>query len=206
MKIANELVLISDVRGSYLQHLIVPAVGEEIDQKTGKPKQKWSGSWILDKVQNADTIKILQEATKKLEARAAESKIHLKAGLRALHEGTERQFDTQGNPREGYDEKVMYLVTNTTRKPRVFRAQFVNGKPVEITDPLECYSGAYYRAHVSLYVYQNAKGNGITASLNWVQFLRDGEPFTSGPGLTGLTDVSTGESVKEASDEDGPIG
>lgn len=50
----------------------------------------------------------------------------------------------------------------------------------EITDSVECYAGAYYRANFGAYAY-NKKGNkGVAFGLNNIQKVRDGEPLDVG--------------------------
>ena len=49
-----------------------------------------------------------------------------------------------------------------------------------ITDPKELYSGCYGRAILNFYVYENSGNKGVTAGLNGVMKLYDGEPLCGG--------------------------
>lgn len=50
---------------------------------------------------------------------------------------------------------------------------------VEVTDPEEIYSGAYFRASIRPYAYEFEKTKGVAISLDNVMKTRDGEKFTS---------------------------
>lgn len=53
------------------------------------------------------------------------------------------------------------------------------GRWARIYDPTRIYSGAYGRASIGAFAYNN-KSVGIAFGLNAVQFIRDGEPFGAG--------------------------
>lgn len=56
----------------------------------------------------------------------------------------------------------------------------VDSDKVPITDPLEIYSGCYGRAVINFYVYDTNGNKGITAGLNGIMKLYDGEPLAGG--------------------------
>lgn len=53
----------------------------------------------------------------------------------------------------------------------------VNADKTPITVPTELYSGCYGRAVISFYVYDTAGNKGVSAGLNGVMKLSDGEPL-----------------------------
>ena len=56
----------------------------------------------------------------------------------------------------------------------------VDANKVPITDPKELYSGCYGRAILNFYVYDYMGKKGISAGLNGIMKLHDGEPLGGG--------------------------
>lgn len=50
----------------------------------------------------------------------------------------------------------------------------------EITDSVECYAGAYYRANIGVYAYDHKGNKGVAFGLHNIQKVRDGEPLDVG--------------------------
>lgn len=67
------------------------------------------------------------------------------------------------------------ITTNSKRKPVI-----VYSDKTPITEEGEFYSGCYGRAIINFYFYDKAGNKGITAGLNGVMKLHDGEPLSGG--------------------------
>ncbi len=83
-----------------------------------------------------------------------------------LRDGDE---DQPGDGGEEFDNCYWMNVTCKTKPGVVGR----NLEP--IMDPSEVYSGCYARVSINLFPYSASGNNGVSAGLNNVQFLRDGE-------------------------------
>jgi hypothetical protein len=86
-----------------------------------------------------------------------------------LHEGSEKDFD-------GYDETIMFISSSSARRPVVVDKDLrplvgEDGKP---------YAGCYVNCTLRLWAQDNKYGKRINASLEAVQFARDGEAFGAG--------------------------
>jgi len=176
--ITSKTVILKNVRGSYLNLF---------EGKVTPPSttRKWGGTLLMDKVANAADIAALQKAIAEINAEATAAK--LKPTKFPLHDGALKE------DKDGYGANVAYLVCNNRRAPMVIRARKVGGVFVPITDPLEAYSGAYYNAKVNLYFYDATKlqgSRGITASLEVLQFSKDGETFSHKITTDGLEEVA----------------
>ena len=69
----------------------------------------------------------------------------------------------------------MVLTVTSRNKPVV-----VGADKAPLTDPQEVYSGCYGRAVLNFYVYDTAGSIGVTAGLNGIMKLEDGEPLAGG--------------------------
>ena len=69
-----------------------------------------------------------------------------------------------------------YVMTVSAKNPPVI----VNSDKTPITDPRELYSGCYGRAVLNFYVYDTQGNKGVSAGLNGVMKLYDGEPLGGG--------------------------
>lgn len=56
----------------------------------------------------------------------------------------------------------------------------VNADKTPLSDPQELYSGCYGRAIINFYVYDNTGNKGLSAGLNGIMKLSDGEPLAGG--------------------------
>lgn len=73
------------------------------------------------------------------------------------------------------DAIVMTFSANEDRRPGIVDAQLQ-----DIIDDSECYSGAWYRAQVRAYAYDQAGNKGVSFGLENVQKTRDDEPLGNG--------------------------
>ena len=98
--------------------------------------------------------------------------IKLKDDKKPLHDGSERE------DKDGYGDGVMWVSAKSTKPfPIVDRdpsvpLTAVSGKP---------YGGCYVNAVIRIYAYKHElSGPGVSASLEAVQFYKDGESFGAG--------------------------
>lgn len=111
-----------------------------------------------------------------------------------IHDGD----GTRDNGEEyGPECKGCYVVTVSSTNPPVIVDSFKN----PITDPTELYSGCYGRAIINFYVYDYMGKRGISAGLNGIMKLHDGEPLAGGV----VTD-SDWDDGWEDDDDDGLLG
>lgn len=73
------------------------------------------------------------------------------------------------------DAVVMTFSANENRRPGV-----VDANLNDIIDESECYSGAWYRAQVRAYAYDQAGNKGVSFGLENLQKLRDDDPLGGG--------------------------
>lgn len=88
-----------------------------------------------------------------------------------------RTNDELENPIDGIgdDWTVMTFTANADRRPGL-----VDGNLNDIIDEADVYSGAWFRAQVRAYAYENAGNKGVSFGLQNVQKLRDDEPMGGG--------------------------
>lgn len=90
-----------------------------------------------------------------------------------LHDG---DGYTENGAEFGPECKGHYVISvSSNRKPVIIDAQ-----KNPITDPTELYSGCYGRAIINFFVYNTAGRVGISAGLNGIMKLYDGEPLAGG--------------------------
>lgn len=70
---------------------------------------------------------------------------------------------------------VISVTSSAERKPVI-----VYGDKTPMTEPTEMYSGCYGKAVINFFVYNTAGKVGITAGLNGIMKLEDGEPLSGG--------------------------
>jgi ssDNA-binding protein len=75
----------------------------------------------------------------------------------------------------GDDWVVMSFSANEDRRPGL-----VDAKLQDITDDMDVYSGAWYRAQVRAFAYDTAGNKGVSFGLQNVQKLRDDDPLGNG--------------------------
>ena len=171
-------IVLENVRASYLSLFTAKAF------KPGD-KEKFSATAIMDKVKNAEAIKLVQRTIKAVGDEQWGAGKWPKLKGTCLHEGTERRDpqkypDTDGYP-DGYGPGCMYLTASTDKRVAV-----VNRDLTPITkEDLTVYSGCYINMSIQIYASDNKLhpeyGKGIYAALRTVQFVRKGEAFGSAP-------------------------
>ena len=159
-------VFLTDVRLSF-PYLYQPAPPYKNLQGS---QSKYSAKLLLDKVENVDSIKRVQEAYEHL---ATVHKVDTKHLERTNLNGL--LLKDGANSKHEEMHKYYYVSASSKRKPLVIDPQ---GKdiPEENSEDL-VYGGAYVNA--KLYVYYTDIHNGFPALLLGLQFNRHGEPFGS---------------------------
>jgi hypothetical protein len=151
-----------NVRLSY-PHLFKPQVPDGGDPKA---EPKYSASFILDKKAHAVTIKTLEAAIEEL---IKDKKLRVDPDKRCLKDGAWKP-DT-------YGPEVMFINSSNTKRPTVVD----RGKRPVTEDDNVIYGGCYVNAVIRLWAQDNKFGRRINASLEVVQFVKDGEPFGRKP-------------------------
>lgn len=109
-----------------------------------------------------------------------------------------RTNDELDNPIEGIpaDWIVMNFTANEDRRPGI-----VDPNLQDVIDESVVYSGAWYRAEVRAYGYDQAGNKGVAFGLQNIQKLRDDEPIGAGrkPANKVFSAVSGGDAPKNAS-------
>lgn len=132
----------------------------------GEDTGKYEATFVLDKVEHADVIKKIEAESLRLQkeeikAKVSPDKLCLKDG------------DETGRPEF---EGKMTIKASTKKRPTVIDR---NKSPITEDDNV-VYAGCYVNAFITLWAQNNSYGKRINASLEGVQFARDGEPFGSG--------------------------
>jgi len=125
----------------------------------------------------------------------------IKADKKCLRDGDEENWD-------GY-EGNMYLSANSKleRRPRVITNRKDAAKKwieADLGEKACPYSGCYVNVIVRIWFQDNEHGRRVNASLEAVQFLRDGEPF--GAGSIDVDDAFDEDDVGEYGEIDDPYG
>lgn len=94
----------------------------------------------------------------------------------------------------GPECKGHYVMTVSSNRPPVI----VNADKTPLTDPQELYSGCYGRAIINFYVYDTQGNKGVTASLNGIMKLHDGEPLGGGV----ITDSDWDDDWEDGAEDD----
>lgn len=106
----------------------------------------------------------------------------------------------------GFDEGTVFINVSSKNQPRVVDKNKVNGAFPLIQDASKVYSGAYVRASVNAYAYDQKGNKGVAFGLNNVQFLTDGERL--GGGQTNPNDEfenAGGDNITDVSEDAGSV-
>lgn len=109
-----------------------------------------------------------------------------------------RRNDELDNPIVGVADEavVMTFSANEDRRPGI-----VDARLNDIIDESEVYAGAYYRAQVRAFYYENKGNKGVSFGLQNVQKLADGEPMGGRMSAAKAFDaVETGDSAASVFD------
>lgn len=155
--------------------------------------EKYSVTLLIPKSDKATLAKIkaAMEAAKAVYIERNGNK-KLPANLKStLHDGDgERPNGGEFGP----ECKGCYVITvSSNNKPVI-----VNADKTPLTEPSELYSGCYGRAIINFYVYDTQGNKGISAGLNGVMKLYDGEPL----GGSVVTDSDWDDGWEDDEDDD----
>jgi hypothetical protein len=148
-----------------------------VDAPGSEPK--FSASFILDKKTQGDQIKKVQEA---IDTLIKEEKLKVDPDKRCLKDGAVKP-DT-------YGDTVYFINSSSTLRPQVVDRKKT---PVAEADNI-VYGGCYVNAVIRLWAQNNQFGKRINASLEVVQFVKDGEAFGRKP-------VDVDEALPDLDDE-----
>jgi hypothetical protein len=163
-KLDNTKVVTNEVRFSYA-HVWEPQVGPN----GGDPK--YSVTLLIPKT-DKDTLSAIDKAVETAKENGKTKKWGGKIPAKlitTLHDGDEDYPDDPvyaGN---------MYIAVRSDSQPKI-----VDDAVRPILDQDEFYSGCYGRASISFFPYDNQGGKGVSAGLNNLQKLRDGERLAGG--------------------------
>lgn len=109
-----------------------------------------------------------------------------------------RRNDELDNPIEGIGDDWIIM---TFSSPEKSRPGLVDAKLQDIIDESKVYSGAWFRAEVRPYAYDNKGNKGVSFGLQNVQLLRDGEPLAGSrkPASKAFTAVASAAGATPAS-------
>lgn len=156
---------------------------------------KYSVMLIIDKddTETLNKIKEAVEAAKEVgKEKVKEWKGKVPASLRLpIRDGAEKP----DNPEL---EGKYFMNVKSKNKPQVVK--IVGGKLEPITDPAELFSGCYGKVSIDLYGYGRTGNNGISAGLNNILFLEEGEPLGGG-GSSAMSDFADEAENQESTDD-----
>jgi hypothetical protein len=172
---------LNNVRLSYPSLFVANAM-KNPDGSVGKAT--FQATFLLNKKDHAAVIKQIEQMTE----RTALDKFGKKVTLKhvPLRDGDEK------SDKEGYGDDVMFITAKSDSRPVVVdrdKSPLVkeDGKP---------YAGCYVNGGISLFAYSHPTGGkGVSASLRWVQFSKDGESF-------GASKVDVDTEIDEVTDDD----
>ena len=102
----------------------------------------------------------------------------------------------EGKLPDGCEAGAIFLRLKSEKKPGV-----VDQNTQPILEDQKIYAGCYVRAHINAFAYQKGANVGVSLSLNHVQLVADGEPFSGRPQAeTAFTPVSSESKATDASD------
>lgn len=157
-----------------------------IDPKKPDQKPKYKCMLLIDKSDKASVSKI-KKAIKAVEAKMITEKY---AG-RAPKKGIPNTFNDGDEDREGEEYEDRYYINIWKYNKPVI----VDRRRNPITDEEEIYSGVVANVAIDFYYYWGDESKGITASLEAIQKISDGEPL-------GASRVKAEDVFAEMEDED----
>lgn len=164
-------------------------------RKNDNDADKYSVTILIPKSDKATLAKIktAQEAAK---TKWTESGKKLPPNPKnTLHDGDSERPE---GGEYGEECKGHYVITcSSNNRPTVIYAD-----KTPITDPQELYSGCYGRAVLNFYVYDSKGRKGISAGVNGVMKLHDGEPLCGGV----VTDSDWDDGWEDDDEADGLLG
>lgn len=172
-----QVIKLTNVRLSYPNLFVAKA------QEEGK-EPKFSATFLLDKKQHAAQITQVEKLIERTALDFFKKKVPL--GKKCLRDGNDK------SDKEGYGDEVMFVNSSNTKRPVVVDADKSALGPQDSRP----YAGCYVNAIIRLFAYDHPKGGkGVSASLQAIQFVKDGDSFGAG-----TVDVDTAFDVVGADD------
>ena len=150
-------IILPNVRLSFATIYTAKAVND------GEPR--FSCSFLMDKVKDKGLIAKVQAAIDEITKEKFKGK-KLPADKVCLRDGDEKEFD-------GYANQMFVSAANAKRPQVITRGKTA----VREGEPEAPYSGCYVNGVIRLWAQDNKFGKRINASLEVVQFVKDGEAF-----------------------------
>jgi len=139
-----------------------------VDPKKPDDKPKYKCLLLIDKSDKA-SVKKIKDAIKAVEAKMITEKYAGKAPKKAI----KNTFIDGDEEKEGEEYEDRYCINVSKHiKPKIF-----DRKLNPITDEEEIYSGVIANVAIEFYYYWREDAKGITASLEAIQKVADGEPL-----------------------------
>jgi len=157
-----------------------------IDAKKPEAQPKYKCMLLIDKSDKASVSKV-RAAIKAVEAKMITEKY---AG-KAPKKGIPNTFNDGDEDRDGEEYEGRYYINIW----KYIKPAIVDRKMNPITDPEEIYSGVVANVAIDFYYYWGDESKGITASLEAIQKISDGEAL-------GATRVRAEEVFKELEDDE----
>ena len=162
-----------------------------VDPKDPTAKGKYKCLLLIDKDDKASVAKI-REAIKAVEAKMITEKYAGKAPKKAI----KNTFNDGDEDKDGEEyENRFYINVSKHIKPAI-----VDRRLKPITNEEEIYSGVVANVCIEFYYYFREDSKGITASLEAIQKIKDGEPL--GASRVKAEDVFQAEEDDEEEDVD----
>lgn len=141
-----------------------PRASKTLDNKTGKPKLKYSGTFIFTE---PATMKPLKDAY----IQAVHGKFGIEQGNKMIRVADLKSPFLKNWEKFGYPEGSEFIRCSAVKKPGVvsrYRDPHTQ-KPAKITDPEKVYAGCLVIASVRLFWYEAEGNKGFSFGLNNVQ-------------------------------------
>ncbi|MDD3400733.1 MAG: DUF2815 family protein [Eubacteriales bacterium] len=139
----------------------------------GSTDLKYSVTLLIPKADKATHSKIMEAIQAARQAYQANTGKSAAAFKSTLHDGDgERPTGGPFNP----ECKGCWVITVSSKRAPVL----VYPDKTPITEPTELYSGCYGRAIINFYAFATSGNTGISAGLNGIMKLEDGEPLGGG--------------------------
>lgn len=147
-------------------------------------KVQFSAVALLNKKEHAEVIAQIEKLTERTALEKFGKKVTLKHT--PLRDGADKE-DV-----EGYGDDIMFITAKSEQRPAVVDRD----KTPLVKADAKPYAGCYVNMGISLFAYSHQTGGkGVSASLRWVQFVRDGASFGAGR-------VDVDKEIEEVTDDD----
>jgi len=134
------------------------------EQYAGEDTEKYAATFLISKSDTKTVASIEQACKAALVEKYGEGKVP-KGFKMPLVDGDDKEY-------QGYADCV-YIKANTKKRPTLVNR---DKTPIVEEDGI-LYGGCYVNASIDVWVMDNSYGKKVLASLNAIQFVKDGESF-----------------------------